>query len=62
MPKYRAYVTLAQYRSFEFEAEDEELAWDHADTLILNVGYDRIEREWEESGQTVVLLDDIGEI
>lgn len=62
MPKYIGYVSLSQYRSFEFEAEDEELAWDHMDTLILNSDYDSILNEWDESGEPQILLDDIGEV
>lgn len=61
MPSYIGYVTISQYRSFEFEADDEELAWDHMDTLILNHNYDSILSEWDESGEPQILLDDIGE-
>lgn len=60
MPKYTGYVTVAQYRSFEFEADDEELAWDHMETLLLNHDEDYILNHWDESGETQVLLDDVG--
>jgi hypothetical protein len=64
MPKYRAYVTAMQYRAFEFEAEDEVLAWDHMETLLHNYqnNIDSFLSMAVESGPDELILDDIGEI
>ena len=60
MPNYRAYIVQTRYRAFEFEADDEGLAWDHMETLMSNYG-DRIMSLADESGPDEITLDDIEE-
>jgi len=64
MPKYRAYITQNRYRAFEFEADDDELAWDHMETLIHNYYNepDRLIDMAEESGPDEIHIDEIEEI
>lgn len=64
MPKYRAYVTSRKYRAFEFEADDDVLAWDHMEQLVGNYQND-IERFLDladESGPDELDIDEIEEI
>lgn len=61
MPKYRASVTFTQYRAFEFEADDEVLAWDHAEHLIGHRKFDLL-NEADESGPDEIWIDDVSEI
>ena len=61
MPKYIGYATVMQYRSFEFEADDDDLAYDHFEMLLDHKG-ERILDEWEESGMTEVVIDQINEV
>lgn len=64
MPKYRAYITSHRYRAFEFEADDETLAWDHMDQLI-NDYQSKAEMFLamaDESGPDELVLDDVEEI
>ena len=64
MPNYRAYVTVNQYRAFEFEADNDELAWDHMDTLLSNYQGEipRFLALADESGPDEMTLDDVQEI
>jgi hypothetical protein len=64
MPKYVGYLTQSRYRSFEFEADDEVLAWDHFEKLV-----DDYRRDPEtlmtmatESGPDELILDDVVEL
>lgn len=61
MPKYVGYITISKYRSFEFEADDADLAWDHLDTLVSNYG-ERLEEMWDESGEDQIFCDDVVEV
>lgn len=61
MPKYIGYATVRMYRSFEFEADDDDLAYDHFDMLIDHKGI-RILDEWQESGPDDVFIDMIDEV
>lgn len=64
MAKYRAYVTATQYRAFEFEADDADLAWDHMETLVSNYRneIDRFLTMAEESGPDELFIEDVEEI
>jgi hypothetical protein len=64
MPKYRAYVTATKYRAFEFEADDDVLAWDHMETLLSNYSndHDRFLAMAEESGPDEMFIDELEEI
>lgn len=62
MPKYKGYATVRFYREFEFEAEDEELAWDHLEHLADHRGPSYIINEWTESGPDDVYLEGIDEL
>jgi hypothetical protein len=64
MPKYVGYVTQSRYRSFEFEADDEILAWDHFEQLVSD--YQRNPEDFmgmaTESGPDLLTVDDVVEI
>lgn len=64
MPKYVGYVTSYRYRSFEFEADDDVLAWDHMEQLVND--YQRDPEAFlamaDESGPDELVLDDVVEI
>lgn len=64
MPKYVGYVTSTRYRSFEFEADDEVLAWDHFEQLVDN--YQRNPENFlamaTESGPDELIVDDVVEL
>jgi hypothetical protein len=64
MPKYRAYVVATKYRAFEFEADNDDLAWDHMDTLQHNYrnDHDGFLALAEESGPDEINIDEIEEI
>ena len=64
MPKYRAYITQQRFRAFEFEADNDDLAWDHMETLIHNYSNepDRLIDMATESGPDNINLDEIEEI
>lgn len=62
MPKYRAYVTVRQYRAFDFEADDDQLAFDHIDYLTYDRGAAYVLNEWQESGPDDFFIDEIEEI
>lgn len=64
MPNYRAYMVLTKYRAFEFEADDDELAYDHMETLIDNYrfNHDGLMAMATESGPDELFLDEIEEI
>lgn len=61
MPNYRAYITFNQYRSFEFEADDEVLAYDHIEHVIGHRKFDLL-NEADESGPDEIILDSVEEI
>lgn len=61
MPNYRAYMTFTQYRAFEFEADDLELAWDHVEHLIGHRKFALLD-EATESGPDEIFLDEVEEI
>ncbi len=61
MPKYRGYITFNQYRAFEFEADDEELAFDHLEHLIGHRKFDLLD-EADESGPDEIYIEGIDEI
>jgi hypothetical protein len=61
MSKYRAYLVFTQYRSFEFEADDEILAEDHIEHLIGHRRFALLD-EADESGPDDIMLDAIEEI
>lgn len=62
MPKYRAYAVVRFYREFEFEADDDDLAFDHADKLVYDGGASYVLNEWDESGPDDVEIDEVREI
>lgn len=64
MPQYRAYVTAIQYRAFEFEADDEVMAYDHIEKLIGDYqnSIDRFLTLADELGPDELTLDSIVEI
>lgn len=61
MPNYRALLTFTQYRAFEFEADDDELAYDHVEHLIGHRKFALLD-EADESGPDEIFIDDIQEI
>jgi hypothetical protein len=61
MSKYRAYLTFTQYRAFEFEADDDDLAYDHIDHLIDHRGF-LLLTEADESGPDEIYINEIEEI
>lgn len=61
MPKYTAYVTVKMYRSFEFEADDIDLAYDHIEHLADHRGPSYILNEFDVSGPEDIFIDDIVE-
>jgi hypothetical protein len=61
MSKYRAYLTFTQYRAFEFEADDDDLAYDHIDHLIDHRGFALL-TEADESGPDEIYINEIEEI
>lgn len=61
MAKYRAYLTFTQYRAFEFEADDDELAYDHIEHLIGHRKFELLD-EADESGPDEIFIDEIQEI
>lgn len=61
MPKYRASLTFSMYRAFEFEADDDVLAWDHIEHLVAHRGLSLI-NEAEESGPDDIFIDEVEEI
>jgi hypothetical protein len=62
MSKYRAYLTINQYRAFEFEADDIDLAFDHMEHLIDHRGLSFIINEATESGPDDIYIEEIEEI
>lgn len=62
MPNYRGFVRLSSYRVFEFEADNDDLAWDHLEHLTENLSFGRIANEWEESGPDEISIEDVKEI
>lgn len=65
MPQYRAYITARQYRAFEFEADNDELAWDHIEKLVgdhQHGGIDRFLAMADESGPDELYIDQVEEI
>lgn len=64
MPKYVGYLTQSRYRAFEFEADDEVLAWDHFEQLIDNYRHNPeiLMNMAEESGPDELHADDVVEI
>jgi len=61
MPKYRAYVQFVQYRAFEFEADDDDLAFDHIDHMIGHRKFALLD-EADESGPDEIFIDEVEEI
>jgi hypothetical protein len=61
MPKYRANLTFSMYRAFEFEADDDVLAWDHIEHLVGHRGLSLI-NEADESGPDEIFIDEVEEI
>lgn len=61
MPKYRLYVSLHQYRSFDFEADNYDLACDHADKLVSDLSPSYILNVWDKTEPEEVLIDAIEE-
>ncbi len=61
MPKYRANLTFSMYRAFEFEADDDVLAWDHIEHLVGHRGLSLI-NEADESGPDDIFIDEVVEI
>ena len=62
MANYRAYVTVKQYRSFEFEADNDELAFDHIEKLTWDNGPSYVLSQWDESGPDDIWIDEIEEL
>lgn len=57
MANYRAVVTVNFYRTFEFEADDIDLAYDHIEHLAEHMGPAYILNEWEESGPEEIFVE-----
>lgn len=55
MAKYKGYATIRMYREFEFEADDDDLAWDHFEKLC----QDGDVLDWVESGPDDVYPEDV---
>ena len=62
MPKYRMYVSFTQYRSFDFEADNEDLAWDHAEQLLEGSYPPSVLLKWEESGPEELQVEEVCEL
>lgn len=62
MPKYKGFAVVRFYREFVFEADDEELAWDHLDKLTYEGGASYVLNEWDESGPDDVYLEEVREL
>jgi hypothetical protein len=64
MPNYRAYVVSNRYRAFEFEADNDELAYDHIEKLINDYQFkqEAFLAMSDESGPDELTLDEIEEI
>jgi hypothetical protein len=64
MPKYRAFIIANKYRAFDFEADDEILAYDHIEQLIHDhqFKHDVFLAMADESGPDELVLDAIEEI
>lgn len=64
MPKYIGYVTQSRYRAFEFEADDEVLAWDHFEQLVNDHqhNHEGFISMADESGPDELTVDDVVEI
>jgi hypothetical protein len=59
MARYRARVSYTQYRYFDFEADNEDLAWDHADKLMEVLDVSTIINEWESFHPDALSAEDI---
>ena len=59
MANYKAYVVVRMYREFDFEADDDDLAWDHIEKLTYDGGPSYVMSQWEESGPDDIYIESV---